>query len=350
MTPLPLPLPVCLHGELLRGDLPLLCLLKGFTSVSALFHLQGLRLKFVSPWRLRVMSLSLLASPVIFLLWAWLVLCGHQLHGLCLVCSSLSLRLGWRRWDTQNSACTDPVFSFSGPDMYLSLACCIPVLSFITSPHFCHLPAVNIPNHRHSHQSDHRSACLWLWLHKDHQEHWLLIFTMLVSASEVHLGNLQIPHCVTSVKIRTEYSYGIRISHTNVSTKICFDWTIRSNTPFFFFFFHTRIPQNILFTYPPFQHLQHNLLGQTQLKGELLCNSCAAALSSEWDQDILIWGRHNLSEVTACTKAHPTFPTVHRAQQHCSGGWCRSCRRCLPPSFLHFHVQFPFFSWEQKQK
>lgn len=236
MTPLPLPLPVCLHGELLRGDLPLLCLLKGFTSVSALFHLQGLRLKFVSPWRLRVMSLSLLASPVIFLLWAWLVLCGHQLHGLCLVCSSLSLRLGWRRWDTQNSACTDPVFSFSGPDMYLSLACCIPVLSFITSPHFCHLPAVNIPNHRHSHQSDHRSACLWLWLHKDHQEHWLLIFTMLVSASEVHLGNLQIPHCVTSVKIRTEYSYGIRISHTNVSTKICFDWTIRSNTPFFFFF------------------------------------------------------------------------------------------------------------------
>lgn len=111
MTPLPLPLPVCLHGELLRGDLPLLCLLKGFTSVSALFHIQGLRLKFVSPWRLRVVPLSLLASPLIFLLWAWLVLCGHQLHGLRLVCSSRSLRLGRRRWDTQNSACTDPVVS-----------------------------------------------------------------------------------------------------------------------------------------------------------------------------------------------------------------------------------------------
>lgn len=59
--------------------------LKGFVSVLTPFDLQGLRLKFVSPWRLHVMSLNP-ASFTHYLFSVGLsVLVWEQLHVLCLL-------------------------------------------------------------------------------------------------------------------------------------------------------------------------------------------------------------------------------------------------------------------------
>lgn len=126
-----LSLSVCLQRELLKADLPLLCLPEGFVSVLTTFDLQGLRLKFVSPWRLHVMSLN----PATFTHYLFhigkSVLVWEQLHVLCLFFPQPQAKQN-KEW-TLRIRPVHKVFVLGDSDVYLLSNFCISVLRILAS-------------------------------------------------------------------------------------------------------------------------------------------------------------------------------------------------------------------------